>query len=92
MRTPSFRLNRHYTIRYIQVAYDNRYYKIINTSAGCEPITTLIPHSDEALIDLMVTGVASNMPAELKNDLYQRYDKFRAKVEKKNEELDKTDQ
>jgi hypothetical protein len=85
MKPPTIKLNKHYSLKYIQVPYDNRYYIVKRGNIKC----CRIKCSETEFLDYFIRGVYSCLDPLEVIDLAKRYEKFKTRVEKKNKILDK---
>jgi hypothetical protein len=89
MKPPTIKLDNKYSIKYIQVPYDNRYYVIMmgHKNIGYKECVK-IPCSESELVDYFIDGIISRMNNVEKIDLYKRFEAFKARVDKKDKLLD----
>lgn len=85
MKPPTIKLNKNYSVKYIQIPYDNRYYVIMRGEVECCKIT----NTETEFLWLFIQGIYSKLEPLEVVDLARRFEKFQIRVKKKNELLDK---
>lgn len=85
MKPPTIKLTERYSIKYIQVLHDDRYYIILNE--GIE--SCRIKSCEAGLLMDLIYGIASKLDTPESRDIYRRLEKFMQRVRSKDEILEK---
>lgn len=85
MKPPTIKLNDHYSLKYIQIPYDDRYYVVMRGNTEC----CKIKHTEHECLMYFVLGIRNRLNLYKADYLDRRMVKFELKVFKKNQLLDK---
>lgn len=87
IKPPSFKINHKYSIRYVQIPYQNRVYRIFDNSVAVLDIPCL----QNKILEILIAGIGCKMDTLEEFDLWKRFRKFEKRVREKNKILDKDD-